>query len=213
MLTAPEPPKDCRQCKRLVAYRETLGTKHPDWFNGAVPSFGDPKAQLLILGLAPGASGANRTGRVFTGDQSGLLLFEMLGSLGVLNGAFDNRADDGLRLDRAMITNAVRCVPPENRPIAAEIRNCSPFLRAQIEALAELKLVLCLGKIAHDAAVRTFGLRPAAFKFGHCAEFRLPNGQILLSSYHCSRYNLNTGRLTRDMFQAVFLRAAQVLQD
>lgn len=202
-----EPPADCSLCPRLVAYREDNQAKHPDWFNGAVPSFGDENARLLIVGLAPGVTGANKTGRPFTGDWAGDLLYATLDKFGFSSGTYQARPDDGLKLHEAMITNAVRCVPPANKPVGAEINHCRPFLRARIDALPRLKVILCLGKIAHDSTLRTLGMRVAAHPFGHASEYSLENGQTLLSSYHCSRYNTNTRRLTEEMFEAVFARA------
>ncbi|WP_084399974.1 uracil-DNA glycosylase [Henriciella aquimarina] len=202
-----EPPVDCSLCPRLVAYRLENAEKHPDWFNGAVPSFGDPQASILVVGLAPGVSGANKTGRPFTGDWAGDLLYATLDKFGLSSGAYDARPDDGLALHDAMITNAVRCVPPANKPVGAEINTCRPFLQARIDALPRLKVLLCLGKIAHDSTVRGLGLKLKDHPFGHESEYTLPNGLTLLSSYHCSRYNTNTRRLTPEMFESVFARA------
>ncbi len=202
-MTATEPPKDCDLCDRLVTYRNEVRTKHPDWFGGAVPSFGDPKARLLILGLAPGVGGAHRTGRPFTGDFAGDLLYATLGKFGFSTGTYDARADDGVSLQDAMITNAVRCVPPQNKPIGAEVNNCRPFMLARIAALPDLRAILCLGRIAHDTLIRGLGHRLAANPFGHRARHDL--GSItVFDSYHCSRYNTNTGVLTTGMFEAVF---------
>lgn len=205
--TPPEAPADCRLCPRLVEYRCENAKKHPDWFNGAVPSFGDTCAALLVIGLAPGVTGANKSGRPFTGDWAGDLLYATLDKFAFSQGTYQARPDDGLRLKQAMITNAVRCVPPANKPVGAEINNCRPFLDARMRALPNLKVLLCLGKIAHDSTVRTLGLRLRDYPFGHASEYRLPDGRTLLSSYHCSRYNTNTGRLTAEMFEAVFARA------
>ena len=203
----PEAPLDCALCPRLVAFRTENAGKYPDWFNAPVPSFGDPEAELLIVGLAPGLRGANRTGRPFTGDWAGDLLYATLGEFGWTNGRYDSRADDGLSLRGAMITNAVRCVPPENKPIGAEANACRPFLTARMAALPRLRAVLALGKIAHDNTLRALGLKlkAATFGHGHAAELDGPNGPIrLFDSYHCSRYNTNTGRLTEAMFHDVF---------
>ena len=202
----PEAPTDCQLCPRLVEYRQASQEKNPDWFNGAVQSFGDPEAELLVIGLAPGISGANRTGRPFTGDWAGDLLYETLGKFGFADGTYDKRPDDGLSLKGAMVTNAVRCVPPQNKPIGAEINQCRPFLKARIAALPKLKVMLCLGKISHDSTVRTLGLRLKDYPFGHATSYETEAG-LLLSSYHCSRYNTNTGRLTPEMFEAVFAKA------
>ncbi|MEL6278063.1 MAG: uracil-DNA glycosylase [Pseudomonadota bacterium] len=203
-----EPEASCALCPRLVAYREENTAKEPSWFNGAVPSFGDPNARLLIVGLAPGVTGANRTGRPFTGDYAGDLLYETIADFGFSAGDYGARPDDGLTLKDAMITNAVRCVPPENKPTTAEIRACQPFLHARIEQLPALTAILCLGKIAHDSVLRTLGCKLSAAPFAHQARHELPapDGRTLdvFDSYHCSRYNTNTGRLTRDMFRSVF---------
>lgn len=202
----PEAPKDCDLCPRLRQFILDQREKEPDWFNGAVPSFGDPNASLLVIGLAPGMTGANRTGRPFTGDWAGDLLYATLGKFGFTRGTYDRRPDDGLELTGAMITNAVRCVPPQNKPVGAEINQCRPFLKARIDALADVKVLLCLGKISHDSTVRALGLRLKDHPFGHGSEYDLGN-LTLLSSYHCSRYNTNTRRLTEEMFEDVFARA------
>ncbi|MDJ0921206.1 MAG: uracil-DNA glycosylase [Henriciella sp.] len=202
----PEAPTDCGLCPRLVAYRQASQEKNPDWFNGAVQSFGDPDARLLVIGLAPGITGANRTGRPFTGDWAGDLLYETLGKFGFAKGIYDKRPDDGLTLIDAMVTNAVRCVPPQNKPVGAEINQCRPFLKARMGALSNLKVMLCLGKISHDSTVRALGLRLKDYPFGHNTAYETSSG-LLLSSYHCSRYNTNTRRLTPEMFEQVFARA------
>lgn len=208
----PEAPRDCRLCPRLVAYREAVQAKQPDWFNGAVPSFGAEAAKLLIVGLAPGVTGANRTGRPFTGDWAGDLLYATLDKFGFSKGKFAADPNDGLVLTGAMITNAVRCVPPENKPIGEEINRCRPFLEARIAALPKLKVIVCLGKISHDSTLRALGLKVSAHPFGHGSRYEVSvNGQpvTLLSSYHCSRYNTNTGRLTAAMFEDVFAAARE----
>ncbi len=199
----PEAPRDCTLCERLVRYRAANRAAHPDWFNGAVPSFGDPQARLLIVGLAPGVTGANRTGRPFTGDWAGDLLYATLSRFGFSRGTFASRPDDGLELVGAMITNAVRCVPPLNKPVGAEVNRCRPFLAARIAALPRLSHIVTLGRIAHESAVRALGARVAEHPFGHGSIARI--GAITVhASYHCSRYNTNTGRLTPRMFEAVF---------
>ncbi len=203
----PEAPANCDLCPRLAAFRADSAAKEPGWFNGAVASFGDDQAELLIIGLAPGLTGANRTGRPFTGDWAGDLLYATLDKFGFCQGQYDKRADDGLSLKRAMITNAVRCVPPQNKPVGAEINQCRPFLKARIDALPRLKVMLCLGKISHDSTARTLGLRLKDHRFGHGSEYSAAPGVTLLSSYHCSRYNTNTRRLTPEMFETVFSRA------
>lgn len=198
-----EPAPDCPLCPRLVAYRAETRAAHPDWYNGAVPSFGDPHARLLIVGLAPGVAGANRTGRPFTGDWAGDLLYPTLAKFGFANDRFAARTDDGLCLVDAMITNAVRCVPPQNKPVGAEVNTCRAFLAARIAALPRLVHIVTLGRIAHDSTVRALGDRPAAHPFGHGATSQAGRLDIT-ASYHCSRYNTNTGRLTPAMFEAVF---------
>jgi len=204
MTNAPEPPRNCNLCPRLAAYREANATEHPDWFNGAVPSFGDEKASLLIVGLAPGVTGANRTGRPFTGDYAGDLLYATINEFGFSKGTFAARPDDGLELVNAMITNAVRCVPPQNKPTPLEAKTCQPFLMNRIKTLPNLKAMLALGKIAHDSVLNTFGLRKSLYPFKHQAAHDIAPGLKLFDSYHCSRYNTNTGRLTPEMFRAVF---------
>ncbi|WOI54249.1 uracil-DNA glycosylase [Parvularcula sp. LCG005] len=211
----PEAPKDCPLCPRLVAFRRANQEKYPDYFNGAVPSFvpegGEESTELLVVGLAPGIQGANRTGRPFTGDYAGDLLYSTLTTFGFTAGTFDARPDDGFRLKRAMVTNAVRCVPPENKPVGAEANACRPFLVSRMESLPRLKVIISLGKISHDNTVRALGGRLSAHPFGHNADYQIETGHgpvTLLSSYHCSRYNTNTGRLTESMFHDVFGRAA-----
>ncbi len=204
------PPHDCQLCPRLAAFRDDIRAKEPDWFNGPVPSFGDEKARLLIVGLAPGMHGAHRTGRPFTGDWAGDLLYATIAKFGFSQGEYQARIDDGLVLTDAMITNAVRCLPPQNKPVGAEINQCRPFLEAQIDALPNLQAMILLGKIAHDSTMRTLGLKLKDHPFGHATQYTtLRNGRMihLLSSYHCSRYNTNTRRLTPDMFENVFALA------
>lgn len=208
--TPPEAPRDCPFCPRLVSYRAANRAAHPDWHNGAVESFGDPAARLLVVGLAPGVTGANRTGRPFTGDWAGDLLYPTLAKFGFSKGSFAARPDDGLQLIGCMITNAVRCVPPQNKPVGAEINQCRPFLKSRIDQLPKAKVLLCLGKISHDSTVRTLGLKLKDHPFGHGTEYLVGN-QTLLSSYHCSRYNTNTRRLTEEMFEAIFARARKLI--
>ncbi len=199
-----EAPKNCRRCPRLVGLRKSLRKEHNDWWNAPVPAFGDPEAWLAIVGLAPGKEGANRTGRPFTGDASGDLLFATLDNVGLSNGKFQSRADDGVTLNGAMILNAVKCLPPENKPNGPEINNCRPYLIKALDSLPNLNVILALGKIAHDSVIRMTGGKLADYRFGHRAEHRLPDGRILIDSYHCSRYNVNTKRLTAAMFEEVF---------
>jgi uracil-DNA glycosylase family 4 len=203
----PEAPKDCPLCPRLVEYREQNARAEPDWFNGAAPSFGDRTARLVVVGLAPGRTGANRTGRPFTGDYAGELLYGTLKKFGFAEGVYRADPKDGFRLIDAMITNAVRCAPPENKPTPGEIATCRQFLTARLSALPRLRVILALGSIAHESVLRAHGLKPSAAKFAHGAEAELPNGRTLVSSYHCSRYNTQTRRLTTEMFENVMARA------
>ena len=200
----PEAPHSCNRCPRLVAYRQDNQRAEPGWFNGPVPSFGKPSAQLLIVGLAPGRNGANRTGRPFTGDYAGDLLYATLLEFGFARGTYEARPDDGLTLANTMITNAVRCVPPQNKPTPEEITTCRPFFESRLEALPKLRIMLALGRIAHDQALATLKLRKAEFPFAHGRRHALNPGLVLYDSFHCSRYNTNTGRLTVDMFRSVF---------
>jgi uracil-DNA glycosylase family 4 len=208
----PEAPKDCSLCPRLVAYREENARAEPAWFNGAAPSFGDPAARLVIVGLAPGRMGANRTGRPFTGDYAGELLYGTLKKFGFAEGAYRADPNDGFRLMDAMITNAVRCAPPENKPTPGEIATCRQFLSARLSALPRLKVIFALGSIAHESVLRAHGLKPSAARFAHGAEAQLPNSRTLISSYHCSRYNTQTRRLTAEMFEQVMARAKALIE-
>ena len=187
-------------CPRLAGFRSAQRAAHPEWFNAPVPSFGDDRAVLL----APGLRGANRTGRPFTGDFAGALLYDTLRKFGFAEGQYDARPDDGLRLRRARIANAVRCVPPQNKPVPAEIAACGRFLSGEIEMATGLRAILALGAIAHYAVLAALGLRRSNFAFAHGALHALPDGRILVDSYHCSRLNTNTGRLTAAMFETVF---------
>lgn len=203
MTTPCEPGRDCPLCPRLVAFRERQRAAHADWHNAPVPSFGDTDARLLIVGLAPGLQGANKTGRPFTGDWAGDLLYETLIGFGFARGIYDERPDDGLTLVDTRITNAVRCVPPENKPTTAEIHTCRDFLAATIAAMPRLTAIVTLGKIGHDSAVRALGQKPARLPFRHGGR-QAAGGITVFSSYHCSRYNTNTGVLTPQMFRDVF---------
>ena len=209
-LPATEPPHDCPRCPRLVTFREELRAEHPDWWNAPVPAFGDPNAWLCIVGLAPGKHGANRTGRPFTGDGAGELLFATLGKFGLLSGVYDARPDDGLQIDGAIVINAVRCLPPANKPTPEELRNCRPFLSDQIDLLPNAGIFIALGEKAHQSTVKALGGRLPKARFAHLAEHRMPDGRMLIDSYHCSRYNTNTGRLTAEMFEGVFARALEL---
>ena len=199
-----EPARDCPLCPRLVAFRNDWRAREPGWFNAPVHSFGPLAARLLIVGLAPGLRGANRTGRPFTGDYAGDLLYETLAEYGFARGRYDARPDDGLILIDARITNAVHCVPPENQPTPAEITTCrDAFLARRIPAMANLRAIVMLGRISHESTVRSLGQRLAAVPFGHGARHTI-GGLALFDSYHCSRYNTNTGVLTTEMFRSVF---------
>jgi uracil-DNA glycosylase len=202
-MTAADAPRDCQLCARLVSFRAANRVTEPEWHNGAVPSFGSQTGRLLIVGLAPGRKGANRTGRPFTGDFAGDLLYATLLELGFAQGSYAARPDDGLRLIDCMITNAVRCVPPENKPMPGEIDTCRRFLTARIAAMPRLAALLVLGRIAHDSTLSALAVRKSAFAFAHGARHALRPGLVLFDSFHCSRYNTNTGKLTPDMFRAV----------
>jgi uracil-DNA glycosylase family 4 len=205
-----EAPRNCPLCPRLVRFREECRDDHPGWWNAPVPAFGDRGAWLAVVGLAPGKHGANRTGRPFTGDFAGELLYTTLLKFGLAVGEYRADPGDGLRLSGAVILNAVKCLPPANRPEPSEIATCRNYFEAALAILPGVRVVVALGQIAHVAAARALGLRPAATKFGHGAEAQTPDGRILLSSYHCSRYNQNTGRLDRAMFETVFERAVSL---
>jgi uracil-DNA glycosylase family 4 len=198
------PDRDCPLCPRLLAFREVQRTAHPDWHNAPVPPFGDPTSEFLIVGLAPGLRGANRTGRPFTGDYAGDLLYATLAKFGLTTGQYAGHPDDGFGLRGVRITNAVRCVPPQNRPEPREIAACGRFLAAELAASPGVRAILALGAIAHNAVIAAKGLRRAAYPFGHGALHELADGLLLADSYHCSRLNTNTGTLTTQMFEAVF---------
>ena len=205
-----EPPRDCPLCPRLVAYRAVNQAAHPDWFNGPAPSFGDPNARLLVAGLAPGRQGANRTGRPFTGDFAGVLLYETLLKTGFARGKYEARPDDSLELIDCMVSNAVRCAPPGNKPETLEEATCRPFLTARIAALPNLKVIVTLGDVARRNVLRALGLKASAGVAGHGSRFEAA-GLTLINSYHCSRLNTNTGRLTPAMFEDVFRMVRGVL--
>ncbi len=214
MSAAPrEPDRDCPLCPRLAAFRAAQRAAAPSWHNAPVPSFGGADARLLIVGLAPGLRGANRTGRPFTGDYAGDLLYATLRRFGFARGNYRQAAEDGLALIDCRITNAVRCVPPENKPLPAEAAQCRTFLEVEIAALPLLRVIVALGAMAHQAALATLGERRAAFPFTHGALHRLPSGRVLADSYHCSRYNTNTGRLTTAMFETVFAAVRAALDE
>ena len=209
----PIPDRDCDRCPRLAAFREDHRAAQPDWHNAPVLSFGRLDARLLIVGLAPGLRGANRTGRPFTGDFAGDLLYATLGEFGFARGAYGASTSDGLALHDCRITNAVRCVPPQNRPMGAEIAACRSFLTAEIAAMSKLRAILALGLVAHGAVLKALGLRAGACRFAHGAVHRLDDGRRLFDSYHCSRLNTNTGRLTPAMFANVFAGIRSTLDD
>jgi uracil-DNA glycosylase family 4 len=200
------PPHDCPLCPRLKAFRDANRAKYPDWFNGPVPSFGPLTARILIAGLAPGLQGANRTGRPFTGDWAGDLLYATLLKHKLAKGVYDERADDTLELVDCRIANAVRCVPPQNKPEPSEIKTCRQFLKSELETLPNVKVILALGKIAHDSVCDTLGARKALHPFKHAVAYDIGKFK-LISSYHCSRYNTNTGVLTTKMFEDVVGKA------
>ena len=207
---SPEPPRDCPLCPRLVAYRAANAAANPSWFNGPAPSWGAPDARLLVAGLAPGRTGANRTGRPFTGDHAGWLLYGTLIKLGFATGTYDPNGEDDLRLVDCMISNAVRCAPPGNKPETSEEANCRPFLAGRIAALPRLKVIVTLGDVSRRNVMRALGLKASAGVPGHGSEFQA-GSYVVLNSYHCSRLNTNTGRLTPAMFEAVFERARALL--
>lgn len=199
-----EPDRDCGTCPRLVELRTNLRNSEPDWHNAPVPAFGTLNAELLIVGLAPGLRGANRTGRPFTGDFAGDLLYATLCKFGFAEGAYGASPEDGLTLTNCRITNAVRCLPPENKPVGAEVNACRDYLTAELAAMKNLKVIVALGVLSHGAVARCLGVRLKTTPFQHGAQYALENGRILADSYHCSRYNTNTGRLTTEMFEEVF---------
>jgi uracil-DNA glycosylase len=200
----------CRRCPRLASFLDTVQLAHLDYYCRPVPPFGDPKARLLIVGLAPGMHGANRSGRPFTGDHAGILLYATLFKFGLATVPVSTAADDGLRLLTARITNAVKCLPPANKPLPLEIRTCNEYLRAELAASPAVRAILALGGIAHEAVLRACDLPPKAHRFAHGAEHRLGDGRVLVDSYHCSRYNTQTRRLTTEMFEAVVSRARDI---
>ncbi len=198
------PCRDCPRCPRLVSFREENRASWPDWHNAPVDSFGSIDAALLIVGLAPGLRGANRTSRPFTGDYAGQLLYPTLLRFGLAQGDYAEASDDGLSLVNCRVTNAVRCVPPQNKPVGAELNACRDFLTEEIGSMPNLRVVLALGTVSHASILRSAGLRQKDWRFGHAQIHELPNGLVLADSYHCSRYNTNTCRLTEEMFHKVF---------
>ncbi len=210
--TEAEPARSCPLCPRLVAYRAENQRANPTWWNGPAPSFGDPNGRLMVMGLAPGRTGANRTGRPFTGDHAGVMLYETLIKTGFARGQYDARPDDGIVLVDAMISNAVRCAPPGNKPETTEENACRPFLTARLEAMPNLKVIITLGDVSRRNVLKALGLKASAGLPGHGTEFKA-GPYTVLNSYHCSRLNTNTGRLTADMFEAVFRRARVLIED
>jgi uracil-DNA glycosylase family 4 len=201
--------KNCRACPRLAEFLDTVNERYPDYFCKPVPPFGDSKSRFLIVGLAPGMHGANRTGRPFTGDHAGILLYQMLHKYGFTSAAESLATDDGLVMTGCRITNAVKCLPPDNKPVGAEINTCNTFLKNELHSMPNGSLILALGGIAHRAVIKALGGRQVDYKFAHAAEHDL--GELrMLDSYHCSRYNTNTRRLTGEMFDAVFARAREL---
>lgn len=205
------PVRDCGGCPRLVQLREQVRAQEPDWHNAPVASFGSLDAQLLIVGLAPGRGGANRTGRPFTGDHAGDLLYQTIEKYGFSEGKYGANPDDGLLLRNCRITNAVRCLPPGNKPVGAEIKQCGAYLADEIGAMPRLRVLLALGVVAHGAVLTALGQRKSLVKFAHGGRHKLPSGLVLADSYHCSRYNTNTRRLTVDMFESVFAGLTETL--
>ena len=205
------PAYDCPLCPRLCGFHEANRKAYPSFFNGPVPSFGELSARLLVVGLAPGLKGANQTGRPFTGDYAGLVLYSSLLKHGLAKGEYKERKDDGLVLADCRITNAVRCVPPENKPETSEIKNCNAFLKKEISAMPNLKVILSLGLVSHNAVLKALGLKPTAAKFAHGAQYQLSPQIRLVDTYHCSRYNINTNRLTQQMFDDVVGQAKAAL--
>jgi uracil-DNA glycosylase len=203
---------ECRRCPRLAAFLEAVRENEPGYYCRPVPAFGDPKARLLIVGLAPGMHGANRTGRPFTGDHAGILLYQTLHKFGLASGPLSTAADDGLELLGARITNSVKCLPPANKPLPLEIKACNDFLRAELAQSPDVRVILALGGIAHAAVLRALELPIGAHRFAHAAEYPLVGGRVLLDSYHCSRYNTQTRRLTTHMFESVVERAVALVR-
>ena len=206
-----EPNKNCSKCRRLYNFRKKNQSNNPDWFNAPVPTFGELSSSLLIVGLAPGLQGANKTGRPFTGDYAGDLLYKTINKFNFSKGKYAGRIDDNLKLKDCTITNAVRCVPPQNKPISEEINNCNNFLKKTIEIHKNLKVIIALGLIAHKSIISALNLKQKLYKFKHGNKHKIDN-LILIDSYHCSRYNTNTGRLNQEMFEKIFFEAKKELK-
>ncbi len=207
----PAPPGDCQLCPRLVAYRTANRAANPGWFNRPVPSFGSHEAELLVVGMAPGVKGANRTGRPFTGDHAGMLLYETLLRFGLAKGEYRADPSDGMVLANCRVVNAVRCVPPANLPEPAEVARCNPFLAGELRGMPNLRIALALGVLAHAAVLKACGIPQSRVRFRHGAIHELPDGLLLANSYHVSRYNTSTRRLTTDMFETVIFEVVQRL--
>jgi uracil-DNA glycosylase family 4 len=203
--------QECRECPRLSGFLTEVKSKFPTYHASPVAPFGDPEARLLVVGLAPGLHGANATGRPFTGDYAGLLLYQALYDFGYSNQLESTNLADGLQLSNCRITNAVKCLPPQNKPTGEEIKQCNPYLAAEIKTLPKHSVILALGNIAHQAVLRAYGLKSTAAKFAHHVSFQLPDGNTLVSSYHCSRYNVQTKRLSMEMLAAVFVTIQALL--
>jgi uracil-DNA glycosylase family 4 len=203
--------RTCTLCPRLAKFLEQARVEEPEYYNAPVAPFGDPQARLVLVGLAPGFNGANASGRPFTGDHAGVLLYRTLYRFGFSNKPESIARDDGLELIDCRLTNSVKCVPPENKPLPIEIQTCNRYLKAEVATLRKDTVLLALGSVGHNALLRALGLKPTEFKFGHAAEHLLPSGHVLIDSYHCSRYNTQTGRLTETMFEAVFARARELI--
>lgn len=206
-----EPNKNCSKCRRLYNFRKKNQSNNPDWFNAPVPTFGELSSSLLIVGLAPGLQGANKTGRPFTGDYAGDLLYKTINKFNFSKGKYAGTIDDSLKLKDCTITNAVRCVPPQNKPISEEINNCNNFLKKTIENHKNLKVIIALGLIAHKSIISALNLKQKLYKFKHGNKHKIDN-LILIDSYHCSRYNTNTGRLNQEMFEKIFFEAKKELK-
>jgi uracil-DNA glycosylase family 4 len=195
---------DCQSCSRLSQFLGEVKAKYPDYYSKPVPAFGVKKPKLLIVGLAPGMHGANATGRPFTGDHAGLLLYEMLHQYGFSNKPTSSHVKDGLKLKQARITNAVKCLPPDNKPVGEEVNTCNQYLAEELKVIDKKAIILCLGSISHKAVIKALGLKQKDYPFGHGNLHKLEDGRQILDSYHCSRYNTNTGRLTEQMFSDIF---------
>ena len=206
-----EPNKNCSKCRRLYNFRKKNQSNNPDWFNAPVPTFGELSSSLLIVGLAPGLKGANKTGRPFTGDYAGDLLYKTINKFNFSKGKYAGTIDDSLKLKDCTITNAVRCVPPQNKPISEEINNCNNFLKKTIEIHKNLKVIIALGLIAHKSIISALNLKQKLYKFKHGNKHKIDH-LILIDSYHCSRYNTNTGRLNQEMFEKIFFEAKKELK-